>query len=66
MASLVYSISVRHGQSAIVEILHPPSQPLPLRLKNLHRAELLVALWHAFDQRYAEAVGIGDANAATT
>ncbi len=26
-----------------------PSQPLPLRLKNLHRAELLVKLWQGFD-----------------
>jgi hypothetical protein len=37
-----------------------PSQPLPLRLKNLHRAELLVKLWRGLDRHYA-AAGIGDA-----
>jgi hypothetical protein len=38
-----------------------PSQPLPLRLKNIQRAELLVKLWQGFDRHYAEAAGIGDA-----
>jgi hypothetical protein len=33
-----------------------PLQPLPLRLKNLHRAELLVKLWRGFDRHY-EAAG---------
>jgi hypothetical protein len=33
---------------------------LPLRLKNLHRAELLVKLWRGLDRHYA-AAGIGDA-----
>jgi hypothetical protein len=35
-----------------------PSLPLPLRVKNLRRAELLVTLWRAIDQR--KAAGNGD------
>jgi hypothetical protein len=31
-----------------------PSQPLPLRLKNLRRAEQLVMLWRGFDRRDAD------------
>ncbi len=40
-----------------------PLQPLPLRLKNLHRAELLVKLWQGFDRHYAQKpVGNPDTN----
>jgi hypothetical protein len=35
-----------------------PSQPLPLRLKNLHRAGLLVMLWRGIDRRDAKPLAL--------
>ena len=45
-----------------------PSMPLPLRIKNLRRAQQLVVLGRILDRRDAEAAGIAehDANAAAT
>jgi hypothetical protein len=39
---------------------HARYQSLPLRLKNLRRAELLVTLWRGLDRRDAQAAGNGD------
>jgi hypothetical protein len=41
-----------------------PLLPLPLRMKNLRRAEQLAMLWRAIGQRDAEAAGIGDEDGA--
>jgi hypothetical protein len=45
-----------------------PSMPLPLRIRNLRRAQQLVTLGRILDRRDAEAAGIAehDANAAAT